>query len=173
MYTWYHSLHMTEEKTINLEWFNIAAKSAQKSLCLRDKCGAAIVLNGKVIAEGYNAPPQDSLDNQKCGYDFPVAHRKKPKSDCTCCMHAEWRAIMDALKAGVDLAGSTLYFTRVDDQGQILFSGEPYCTVCSRLALDAGISFWALWHDPEPMLYDAQEYNDLSYAFHLKQKSLT
>lgn len=152
------SLHTHEH------FFNHAAQIAVNALCRRAKCGAVIVLNDVVIASGYNAPPLDSVDSPKCDYDFPAS--PKPKSDRTCCIHAEWRAIMDALKNGQDLNGSTLYFTRVDDTGAILPSGKPYCTVCSRLALDAGISQWALWHEDGIKLYDAKSYNDLSYQFH-------
>jgi deoxycytidylate deaminase len=147
-------------------FFNQAVKIAMSALCLRDKCGAIIVKDGIIISSGYNAPPLDDPESSKCTCDFPTS--TKPKSDRTCCVHAEWRAIMDTLKNNKDLNGSILYFTRVDDSGTILYSGEPYCTVCSRLALDVGISQWALWHDNGIKLYDTKSYNDLSYQFHGK-----
>lgn len=145
-------------------YFNEAANVALNALCLRDKCGAVVVLNNAIIGSGYNAPPLDDIDSRKC--DLDLLKSSKPKSDRTCCVHAEWRAIMNALKTGKGLTGSTLYFTRVDPSGNILKSGEPYCTVCSRLALDAGVSSWALWHDTGIKLYDAKTYNELSYQFH-------
>ncbi len=148
------------------KFFHEAAKVAGKALCLRDKCGAVIVVGDRVIASGYNAPPGDDVANRKCEIDLPTSGRKKAKSDCTCCIHAEWRAIADAQKTGEDLSSAVLYFTRVDADSRILYSGEPYCTVCSRLALDAGIGYWALWHEDGVKLYGAQEYNDLSYNFH-------
>ena len=141
-----------------------AAKEAMKALCLRAKCGSVVVLNGEIIGRGYNAPPQDDISQRKCELD--LVESKKPKSDRTCCMHAEWRAILDALKNKKDISGSTLYFTRVDEAGNILKSGEPYCTVCSRLALDSGIAYFALWHEEGIKKYDTKTYNDISYRFH-------
>ena len=146
-------------------YFKEVARVAEKALCKRDKCGAIIVSHGIIIGKGYNAPPQDDLSNTKCSCEYPEVSRKK-KSDKTCCMHAEWRAILDALKFENNLQGSSLYFARVDEQGNLLPSGEPYCTVCSRFALDVGISEFVLEHEDGIVAYDTKEYNDLSYKFH-------
>ena len=156
-----------QTQIIDTTVFELVKKVAAHALCERAHCGAAIVLDGKVISTGYNAPPRDNIANKKCHIEFSREGRKKPKSDCTCCIHAEWNAIITALRLGVDLAGSVMYFTRVDDKGKMEYSGEPYCTVCSRLALEVGISFWVLWHDTGPVLYDAKTYNDLSFQYHL------
>jgi Cytidine and deoxycytidylate deaminase zinc-binding region len=143
-------------------WFHEAARVARSALCKRAKCGAVIVADGSVIGEGYNAPPQDDLGQACC--EAPVAFVVKPKSDRTCCVHAEWRAICDALRRNAALVpGATLYFTRVDEAGEILRSGPPYCTVCSRLALDVGLSAFALWHEEGIGLYPTDAYNRLSY----------
>lgn len=145
-------------------WFNQAASYAYRALCKKDKCGAVIVSDGRVIGEGYNAPPNDNESQCLCGNTHPSL--KKPKSDRTCCIHAEWRAIHDAMKNNlIGLKGSTLYFCRIDQNGNILKSGKPYCTVCSRIALDVGIGEWALWHDNGIKLYDAFVYNKMSYEF--------
>ncbi len=150
------------------KWFHAAAERAKQALCKRDKCGAVIVKDGVVIGTGYNAPPLDAKENTKCHFEYP-SELKKPKSDRTCCIHAEWRAIFDALKRNPEkVVGSTLYFCRVNVGGELLFSGDPYCTVCSRLAFDSGISFFALWHKDGIQVYDIKEYNDRSYQFHQK-----
>jgi deoxycytidylate deaminase len=146
------------------QFFKEAAGVAKRSLCLRDKCGAIVVLSGKIVGRGYNAPPNDDVALRKCGLD--LVQSPKPKSDRTCCVHAEWRAIIDAVHNAETLDGSTLFFTRVDANGNILRSGQPYCTACSRLALDNGVSFFALWHDDGIRIYDTKEYNELSYRFH-------
>ncbi len=152
--------HSEQEK-----WFHEAAIIAVLALCKRDRCGAVIVKDNEIIGSGYNAPPQDDSRNTKCHFEYPENIRK-PKSDRTCCVHAEWRAILDAVKKNPEkLIGSTLYFARVDTEGKILFSGDPYCTVCSRLALDTGIAFFALWQEDGIRAYDTIEYNDLSYQF--------
>ncbi len=156
-------LQNTEEEQA-IEWMNEAAKVAEKALCLKAKCGTVIVKDGEIIGEGYNAPPLDNENNRTCldTYEFPG----KPKYDHTCCMHAEWRAILDAIKKNPeDLKGSQLYFTRVDKDGNIKKSGEPYCTVCSRFALDVGISEFLLWNNKGICSYHTDEYNKLSYAY--------
>ena len=109
--------------------------------------GAVIVKDGEIIGTGYNAPPLNDEKNRKCldEYDFSG----KPKYDHTCCMHAEWRAILNAMK----------------ENGDILKSGEPFCTVCSRFALDVGIAEFLLWHEAGVCSYDTEEYNNLSYSY--------
>ncbi len=144
-------------------WLQRAAEAAAAALCLRAKCGTVIVANGEIIGEGYNAPPLDRTEDRLCEQTFPAG---KPKYDRTCCIHAEWRAIMDALAHHpTKLTGATLYFTRVDDAGTIRPSGQPFCTVCSRLALDTGIKSFVLGHETGICAYPTDEYNRLSYAY--------
>ena len=150
-----------EQKAI--EWMNWAVEVAKKALCLRAKCGAVIVQKGEIIGEGYNAPPLDKEEYRMCDKVFGLG---KPKYDQTCCVHAEWRAIIDALKRNPDkIKDSKLYFVRVDEGGKIKKSGKPYCTVCSRLALDVGITYFLLWHEEGIGEYLTDEYNQLSYQY--------
>lgn len=44
-------------------------------------------------------------------------------------------------------------------------AGQPYCTHCSRLALDAGIAEFVLWHNEGIAVYPTDEYNNLSYRY--------
>lgn len=161
------SVETMSESNQEERWFREAAREAKQARCTRARCGSVIVTkSGQVIGRGYNAPSGDDTSQARCTLEYPQVSRK-PKSDRTCCMHAEWRAILNALRQYPDeLVGSTLYFCRVDEAGVLLFSGEPYCTVCSRLALDVGIVFFGLWHETGIRLYDTREYNALSYAFH-------
>lgn len=146
-----------------IQWMNKAAEIARKALCLKAKCGTVIVRDSEIIGEGYNAPPLDQEENRTCNKEFGSG---KPKYDRTCCMHAEWRAIMNATKRNSEkLKGSKLYFTRVDGNGEIKQSGKPYCTVCSRMALDAGIAYFILWHEEGICEYPTDEYNKFSYEY--------
>lgn len=148
------------------KWFQEARTVAQKALCRRAQCGAVIVANNEVIGSGYNAPPRDDMANAKCDEE-DYDRSKKPKYDLTCCVHAEWRAIMDALgHHPKELQGSTLYYVRTDESGNIRPSGKPFCTVCSRLALDVGITKFGLMHEGGAVYYGTQEYNNLSYSYH-------
>ncbi|MFA5172957.1 MAG: deaminase [Candidatus Paceibacterota bacterium] len=146
-----------------IQWMNKAAEIAKKALCLKAKCGTVIVKDGEIIGEGYNSPPLDQEENRTCNTEFGLG---KPKYDRTCCMHAEWRAIMDASRQNPEkIKGSKLYFTRVDENGKIKKSGKPYCTVCSRMALDAGIEKFVLWHEEGVCEYPTDEYNRFSYQY--------
>lgn len=141
-----------------------AAEAAKRSLCLRSRCGAVIVKNGEVIGEGYNAPPKDSVEAGTCLEEFALPQRFK--YDRTCCVHAEWRALFDAARRNPEkLRGADLYFVRVDEKGTIKKAGKPYCTVCSRLALDNGLGGFALWHEEGIRLYPTEEYHRLSSEY--------
>ncbi len=153
-----------QDETEATHWFHEAAKVAEKALCLRAKCGSIIVKDGEIIGKGYNAPPRDDMKNSFCSVEKNF--KGKPGYDNTCCMHAEWRAILDAVKNNPDkINGSTLYFTRIDKENNIIKSGEPLCTVCSRFALDTGIKEFVLWHEQGICVYQTDEYNKLSYAY--------
>lgn len=146
-------------------YFEDAALEAKKSLCLRSRCGTIIVgEGGVVIGRGYNAPPGDDLPLRRCDRKHELSTTFR--SDRTCCVHAEQRAIMDALARNSSrLPGSTLYFIRLDDEGGMKHSGKPYCTICSKMALDAGVRFFCLYHAEGVGMYDTREYNELSFAY--------
>lgn len=145
-----------------------AAELAKRATCHRAKCGTVIVANNTIIGRGYNAPPLDNEANRTCDVKPGPG---KPKYDRTCCVHAEWRAILDAVgHHPKEIIGSTLYFTRVNERGEIKKSGQPFCTVCSRLALDAGVAKFVLWHEAGIAEYPTAEYNTLSYHYVPEQK---
>ena len=151
----------TEEQE-STHWLNEAGRVARKALCLRAKCGTVIVKDGELIGEGYNAPPQDNLAHRMCHVVRELP--KNYKHDQTCCMHAEWRAILDAAARNpAKVKGSRLYFVRVTDSGELKRSRKPYCTVCSRMALDTGIAEFVLWQERGFAVYPTDEYNTLSY----------
>lgn len=147
-----------------LQYLHQAANVARDALCEARACGTVIVSeDGVTIAEAFNQPPAALKSQQRCGRK----HELKPgfKSDKTCCVHAEQRAIMKALAMYPDkLQGSTLYFASVDKEGNYLQSGPPYCTICSKMALEAGVKYWVLDHmDGGVTKYDSEEYNLISF----------
>ena len=133
---------------------------ASKSTCKRSKCGSIIVSSNSIIGVGYNSMPCNEVGDCKKD-DIPTDF----KSDKTCCIHAEQRAIMDALKNGYNLDGSILYFIRLDDDNNPKVSGDPYCTICSKMALDSGISRFVLWRKEGWTSYDTKYYNELSFTY--------
>lgn len=141
-----------------------AAEVAEKASCSRSKCGSIIVKDGEIIGKGFNSPPGDLESQRRCNCDKEELNKKV--TDKTCCVHAEQRAIMDALKKNPGkIKGSILYFARLDTEGNISFAGKPYCTICSKMALDVGIKNFVLWHENEIISYDTEEYNKLSYQY--------
>ncbi len=152
------------------EFFQAAAEVAKKATCYKAKCGVVIVNDGEIIGRGYNSPPNDDEENRMCKREYDYS--KKPKYDKTCCVHAEWRAIADALKNNTDkVKDSTLYFMRIDEQDNFTDAGEPFCTECSRLALDSGIKYFALWNKSGAKTYKTKEYNQLSYDFYTPERT--
>ena len=159
----------TEEKKA-FEYMAKAVEVAQNASCERSKCGAVIVRLDELIGSGFNSPPQDFEEQRRCAYSKDSYHKKV--TDKTCCIHAEQRAIMDTLRNNPDkLNGSRLYFIRLDNNGTPLKAKEPYCTICSKMALDVGISEFVLWDDKGICVYDTKEYNLLSFQFGLKEKN--
>lgn len=147
------------------QYFEAAAEVAQQATCRRAKCGSVIIKNDVIIGRGYNAPALDDESQRTCEEAWDYS--KKPKYDLTCCVHAEWNAILDACKNNSDeIAGSTLYFMRINENGDLTDAGEPYCTTCSRLALQSGVGFFALWNAGMAEIYETGEYNKKSYDFY-------
>lgn len=149
--------------TNHLEGFQAAAEIAQFATCYKARCGSVIIdSQGLIMGKGFNAPPLGLESQRQCDRQWDFA--SKPKYDRTCCIHAEWNAIFDALSQGDSLheRDATLYFMRVDAQGNWTEAGEPYCTVCSRLALQAGVKYFALWRG-SPQISEAGFYNLETY----------
>lgn len=156
-------LHNEEERKA-LEYITKAVQIALSSTCKRAKCGSVIIFNEEIIGSGFNSPPGNIEEQRRCSYSKDSYHKKV--TDKTCCVHAEQRAIMDALRKNPDrLAGSRLYFVRLDELGRPSRSGNPYCTICSKMALDVGIEEFVLWQNQGVCVYNTQEYNILSFKY--------
>ena len=159
-----HCIVETTEQEKVQHWIDGAVEVARKATCLRSKCGSVIVNGGVIIGEGYNSPAHEDELQRRCNIAKDSYHRKV--TDKTCCVHAEQRAIMDALqKNPAKLIGATLYFIRLDEQNNATVAGQPYCTICSKMALDAGIAEFVLWHKRGICVYTTEEYNTLSYQY--------
>ncbi len=156
---------LSGEEAKRAEGFMIAAAhAAKKATCHKAHCGTVIVKNNKILSEGWNSPAQEDEGQRTCDNSF--GHADKDAFDRTCCVHAEWRAILNALRDhGNDVTGAELYFSRIDETGAIKKAGEPYCTVCSRLALESGVSVFLLWREEGICAFDTREYNRLSYHY--------
>lgn len=147
-------------------YFEMAASVAKDATCLRAKCGSVVVKNSVVIGEGFNSPALDHEGQRLCEVDMDTSI--KTKYDKTCCVHAEWRAVLDACKTNANkLAGSVLYFMRIDENGAFTDAGDPFCTVCSRLTMEAGVGEFALYNQGGADIYPLDEYNMKSYESYI------
>lgn len=152
------------EKKEIIKFLKAARREAEKATCLRARCGSVIVKDRKIIGRGFNSPPANDEGQRRCLCDKKGLHAKV--TDKTCCVHAEQRAIMDALSHYPDkIKGSRLYFMRLDASKGLVFAGAPYCTICSKMALDSGVKEFVLMHEKVTAVYDTREYNLLSYRF--------
>ncbi len=139
-----------------------SANVALNSLCYRSKCGSVIVKNKEIIGKGFNSPPKNKVLECCFKDDLPEDF----KSSKTCCICAEQRAIINALRNNPKkINNSRIYFIRLNKQENKIPAGKPYCTICSKMALDVGISEWALLHDKGICIYDSEEYNQISFGF--------
>ncbi|MFA6338950.1 MAG: deaminase [Candidatus Paceibacterota bacterium] len=158
------------EKIVADKYIEEAKIMAQKATCSRAKCGAVIVKDEEIIGRGFNSPPYNDekerrCENKKNEYDIKV-------TDKTCCMHAEQRAIMDALRNHADkLEGSKLYFSRFYSNGKQRLTGgregknQLYCTVCTKMMFDVGVAEFILPHVKGIGVYLAEEYLVRSFGY--------
>lgn len=153
-----------EEEKKAMEFIDKATEVALDATCFRNRCGSIIVRNDEIIGSGFNSPPANKELQRRCLESKDSYHEKV--TDKTCCIHAEQRAIIDALKRNPDkIIGSRLYFVRLDKKGNKTRAGKPYCTICSKMALDIGIAEFVLWHDKGVCVYKTDEYNTLSFQY--------
>jgi deoxycytidylate deaminase len=157
-----------EEKEVAQTYLQKAIEIAQKATCSRSKCGCVIVKDDIIIGSGYNSPPNDLESQKRCSNSKNQYHKKV--TDKTCCIHAEQRAMFDALKNNSqNITGSRLYFIRLDEKNQpAVVTGMPYCTICSKMALDLGIKEFVLVYENGFHVFNTEEYNDVSFKYENK-----
>ncbi len=98
----------------------MAETIAVRGTCLRAKVGAAVTVDDRMVAVGYNGslPDQPHCNDETC----------TPDSPCKNSVHAEANLIAFAAKNGLCLKGGTLYITH-----------SP-CQKCSELIIQSGIT---------------------------------
>lgn len=153
-----------DEENNAKSYFLKAAEIAKNATCERSKCWCVIVKNWKIIWTWFNSPAKWLESQRRCRNDKDLYNKKV--TDKTCCIHAEQRAIIDSLKNFPDeIEWADLYFTRIDQNWEIKKSWEPYCTICSKFALESWIKYFFLRQGKWIIKYDTEEYNDISYKY--------
>ena len=87
---------VTNESQDALFYMQEAVQVAKNATCARSRCGAVIAKDGKIIGSGFNSPPRNLEGQRRCQNKKSIYNKKV--TDKTCCIHAEQRAIFDALK---------------------------------------------------------------------------
>ena len=120
-------------------YMNMAYEQAEKSSCLKAKVGIVIVLDDKVIAQGYNNMVGGINDCAEIGcirniLNIPSGERREVcRAIC-----AEQLAVSEAARNGIKLDGAKAYVTTFP------------CHICAKLLVSSGIS---------EVVYD-NDYND-------------
>ena len=163
-------LLIDQDKTIALKYIEKAKMLAQKATCERAKCGAVLVKDGDIIGEGYNSPPGNDEKERRC--EIKKDEFDKKVTDKTCCVHAEQRAIIDALRNNPDkVKGSKLYFARYYPNGELRLNGgndgknQLYCTVCTKIMFDVGVAEFVITNVKGIASYSKDEYLSRSYDY--------
>lgn len=144
-------------------YMELCVEEAINSRCKKAKRGTMIVKDGEIMGRGYNEPTIPELcclrDNIRDDSHVEL---------CTG-VHAEQNAILNAMASGKSLIGSRMYHEKVKD-GKVTPVGDiPSCTVCSRLVYKTGIAEFVLRHQRGFAIFDAEEFNRMSFGYFLKR----
>ena len=114
----------------------IAEQVATRSTCLRRKVGAVLVVDKRLLATGYNGAPSGVPHCSESGcLREQMAVPSGQRHELCRGLHAEQNAIIQAAKHGVRIGGATLYTTH-----------HP-CSMCAKVAINAGIRRIVCRHD--------------------------
>ncbi|MFH1228879.1 MAG: hypothetical protein V1678_00450 [Candidatus Aenigmatarchaeota archaeon] len=140
-----------------------AEQEAKKSICKKSQRGAVIFRGPDIIGIGYNKPTYERTCNP-C-----VRENIKDNSKIELCsaIHAEQMAIIDSVKCGNRLEGSTMLHVKLKD-GENKPCEKPSCTVCSRMVLESGIKEFIMREEGGYAIYPSEEFNKLSFERFLK-----
>lgn len=142
-------------------YMHLAAKEAIKSTCKKSQRGAIIVKKGKILGRGHNKVTLEKL----CNPCIRETITDNSRVELCSAIHAEQMAIIEAVRKSESLAGARMYCIKIK-KGKPQPSGEPSCTVCSRLIYELGIEF-VLWHKEGYVVYAPRELNELSFKYFL------
>lgn len=136
-----------------------AANQAPQSNCKKSKRGVVIVSDPLILGYGYNF----SVDPKTCCLRKDI--RRGIRSELCNGIHAEQRAIRDALSQGQDIRDARLYHVEVEN-GEMVPSGPPSCPICSKEILEHKLRDVVLWQKEGYIIYPALEFHRLSIRYH-------
>lgn len=140
--------YSNQEKTVtNLEidkhFMEIARQESKYSTCRR-QVGAVFVKDDKIITTGYNGSPigiKSCQDDGGCLREKDNIKSGTMQEHCKA-IHAEQRAIVNAVNKGIKLEGSTLYVTTYP------------CSICARMLIECKL---------KRIVYDGDYFDQVSH----------
>ncbi len=117
-----------ERPSLDEYFMEIAFVVARRSTCLRNRVGAVLVRDKRILSTGYNGAPRDLRHCLEIGC---IRERNNIASgtrhELCRAVHAEQNAIIQGALHGVSIAGATLYCTH-----------QP-CILCAKMLINAHV----------------------------------
>lgn len=123
-------LDHTERPKWDDYFMEIAHVVAKRSTCLRRQVGCVLVAERRLLATGYNGPPQGLAHCEDLGGCLreQLGIPRGQRQEVCRALHAEQNAIIQAAVHGVSLKGEVVSYTLT----------QP-CVTCAKMMVNAGI----------------------------------
>ena len=120
---------MADQTKLDKLFMVIARQFATLSHCVSHSVGAVAVIDGRIVATGYNGTPQGMINCDDVFPDYDPKTDRDEHSEWSNAheIHAEMNVILFCAKHGIKLDGATLYSTV-----------EP-CQHCTKNLLQSGV----------------------------------
>ncbi len=119
---------MDERPSVDEYFMEIARVVAKRSTCLRNKVGALVVRDKRILSTGYNGAPRGLEHCLEVGCLRDERNIESGTRHEICrAVHAEQNAVIQCALHGVSTEGATLYCTH-----------QP-CILCTKMMINAGI----------------------------------
>lgn len=120
---------MDERPSVDEYFMEIADVVAKRSTCLRNKVGAIVVRDKRILSTGYNGAPRGLEHCLEVGCLRDERNIESGTRHEICrAVHAEQNAVIQCALHGVSTEAATLYCTH-----------QP-CILCTKMMINAGIS---------------------------------
>lgn len=122
------SIDSKERLSVDEYFMEITSVVAKRSTCLRQKVGALLVKDKRILATGYNGAPANlphCLDIGCLREQLNIPSGEK--HELCRAVHAEQNALIQAALHGVSISGATLYTTH-----------QP-CIMCAKMLINSQV----------------------------------
>ena len=124
---------LSQRKSWDEYFLDIAEIVATRSTCFRNKVGAVIVRDNSIISTGYNGAPTYQPNCLEIGYCYRDRYNIPSGTSLELCRavgsHAESNAVVLAARNGQSTAGTTIY----------VVGHRLICNQCKAIIANAGI----------------------------------